>query len=269
VQERVKKCRNQYFITYSGSMSKCLILLLFSGPRAHQFLLSFFNRCFSEGSIPYSWRFSHEFLLFKGKGSVIDPDSYRSISLLASFFKLFEVILFNRLRTWSESRGLVSPLQFGFREKKSTLDLVFVLLTVIRKYVFFVGVPLILVFVDLMKAFPSVPRRELFVKLSLLGVSKKFLGILLAIHLNTECSYRFGGFLSRPVAFNRGLREGGVLSPLLFLLYFNDVVSVFTNLPFSRPSLGGDQFACGLFANDLVFVSFSVPQAQIILDRLL
>jgi len=68
---------------------------------------------------------------------------------------------------------------------------------------------------------------------------------------------------------NIGVREGGVLSPLLFSLFFADLIrEVFPPDHFS-PVLGDDEYCeVGVFADDVVFFSLSVRAMQDRLNKL-
>lgn len=89
---------------------------------------------------------------------------------------------------------------------------------------------LFFLFVDLLKAFPSVPRRKLFQKLAEMGLPVIYLLAILSLHANNTFCIRNGGRLSSIRLANRGVREGGILSPLLFSLYFSGVMTVFSQL---------------------------------------
>ena len=60
------------------------------GPRAHRWLHSMLNVCFTENHIPKVWRQSKIIAILK-------PKSYRPISLLCHMYKLYERIILNRI----------------------------------------------------------------------------------------------------------------------------------------------------------------------------
>ena len=142
-----------------------VLLSLAKLPECLDFFLCLFNACFESGTLPDPWRASEIFILFKGKGDVLDPNSYRGIALLDSCFKLYERLLYHRLKAWAFKYEMIPPSQFGFRPRSGTIDAVFTLLTLICKYVTVLGVPLFTALIDFKKAFPSTHRKKLIDKL--------------------------------------------------------------------------------------------------------
>lgn len=234
-----------------------IILGIMKSSKGPRVLLDFMNACFSEGKLPKAWAHAELFLLFKGKGDPLDPNSYRGICLLDTFYKLFERLIYHRLSVWAEAKGLLPDCQFGFRAQASTTDAAFVFQTLFRKYTRG-GQHFHAVLIDLRKAFPSVHRQKLLSKLAGIGVSKKVCQALFScFHLNTFAIKTQSGS-SRRIPVTTGLREGSVLSPLLFSLYISDLPShVLCPLPnssflHSDPSLLGITVNGILFADDLV-----------------
>ena len=79
-------------------------------------------------------------------------------------------------------------------------------------------------FFDLKKAYDSVPRDALWLLLTRLGFPSKLVHILRGLHVNMEASVRVDGVLSEPFQVSTGLKQGCVLAPFLFNLYFNKVM---------------------------------------------
>ena len=57
------------------------------------------------------------FTTFQVKGAKIkNKDNYRGITLFPTLCKIYEMVLLNRLAKFAEQQGLLSNMQFGFKE---------------------------------------------------------------------------------------------------------------------------------------------------------
>jgi hypothetical protein len=108
--------------------------MFFKKPLLHSFLTAVLNSIYSSGLIPTEWRLTEVFVLYKGKGTMTDPNSYRGIALTQSVLKIFESILVKRLTEWAERKNLIPICQAGFRSGYSTNDHVFTLRYLQKKY---------------------------------------------------------------------------------------------------------------------------------------
>ena len=140
--------------------------------------------------------------------------------MLSVFAKIFTSILNARLMKWSEITGKLSESQAGFRKNYRTVDNVFVLHGVISKYLSKKGGKLYCIFVDFSKAFDSVNRSKLFVKLNKVGIQGKIFKIIKNMYSEVYSSVRVGGLLTESFNCPVGVRQGCMLSPLLFILFF-------------------------------------------------
>ena len=86
------------------------------GLKAHRWLLTKLNKCFME-KIPTLWRqFNIIAILKPGKDSAI-PKSYRPISILCHTYKLYEIMILNRISPTIKLHLIKE--QAGFRPGKS------------------------------------------------------------------------------------------------------------------------------------------------------
>lgn len=97
--------------------------------------------------------------IFKNKGDRLKCENYRGISLLNHAAKIYESIIERRLRVYADQQ--LGPWQHGFRANRSTTDMVFTLRRIMDKHWEY-NKPLYIAFIDLEKAFDSVPRTKLW-----------------------------------------------------------------------------------------------------------
>ncbi len=241
-----------------------VVLFLRNVPGFQRVLLDLYNACLIGGSLPAAWKKCEMFLLYKGKGDPLVPSSYRAIALLDCFLKLYERLLFHRLNTWSRKLDVVPPSQFGFRPRSGTLDAVFVFARLIERFVFRKNGVLFAALIDFKSAFPSIDRSLLFQKLAKLGISSRFGFALHSLFEENTFVLRFDTGVTEEFKVNSGLREGSVLSPLLFSIFISDmegsVLRPFNpavNYQFRDFCVAGVPFPSLMYADDLIILARS------------
>ena len=80
-----------------------------------------------KGIFPERLKFSEVRSLFK-KGDITEFSNYRPISLLTSFSKIIEKIIFKRLHNYLNDNNILVGDQYGFREQLSTETAIYTLL---------------------------------------------------------------------------------------------------------------------------------------------
>ena len=132
------------------------------------------------GHFPKSWTEGVIIPIHK-KGNKGAVDNYRGITLLSVFGKLFTRVLNNRSTFWAESYGILIEEQGGFREKRSTIDNIFVYHSLIN-LVTEKGGEVYTAFVDFRKAFDYVNRDCLWSKLITYGIRGNILNIIRSMY---------------------------------------------------------------------------------------
>ena len=143
-------------------------------------LCKVFNQCLDTGTYP--WNNSIITPLHK-KGCRSDPDNYRAVAVSSTIGKLFSTIILNRIINFKNSNKPDPINQLGFAKGAQTYDHILTLNTITSKYKK-MKKPVYAVFVDFRKAFDSVCREALFLKLAKLGITGKTFDVLKHMYKN-------------------------------------------------------------------------------------
>ena len=229
-------------------------------------LVDLFNAILNSGNFPSQWSEGYIVPLFK-KHDPSDVNNYRGITLVSCFSKTFTGVLNQRLTDWAENNDISSDSQFGFRRGRSTTDAVFVLHSVIQKVLSEKG-RLYCAFVDLKKAFDSVFLNGLWYKLYKIGINGKMLKIIKDMYNQVKACVRGCNSYSDFFELAIGLKQGEVISPLLFSLFIEDLELFLQNDPNCGLTLDDVTFILMLFADDMVIVANNVQDLQKSLELL-
>ena len=189
-------------------------------------LLKLFNHSLNTGKFPSKWKTSFITPIYKD-GDKSNITNYRPISTLSSIPKILDSLITNKLTPLF--KNIIHTEQHGFTQGQSTL-------TNLITYENFLNTSLEQklqvdsIYTDLSKAFDTVNHNLLLQKLHLLGVEGTLHLWLSGYLQNRKCTVKIRNNLSHEFVAHSGVPQGSHLGPLLFLIFFNDVLTVFNDV---------------------------------------
>ena len=194
------------------------------GPLAKSELLAIMNQSLLEGWCPQEWRNAIIVPLLKRGKSASELASYRPISLTSCIAKLMERTIADKIYYLAEEGNWLSPLQAGFRKGRSTEDQIARVVQAISDGLHSPKMERsVLVLLDYSKAYDTVWRERLLNRMLDLGVPIPLVRWISAFLSNRQARVRYNNTLGKTQVLQQGVPQGSVLSPLLFLLYIDEL----------------------------------------------
>ena len=234
--------------------------LIHASPEIHVLLSICFNAFIVHGFLPNPLTDTVLVPIVKDRTkNISDKGNYRPIALASVVSKVFEMSLRVKLESFLHS----SDYQFGFKANHST-DLCIYTLKEVIDYKS-QSTSIYVCFMDASKAFDRVNHWLLFKKLIDRGMPLIFVRILMKWYTTQKACVRWGSALSDSFFITNGVRQGGILSPLLFNVYMDALSSSLSNTPIGC-SIGGVMVNHIMYADDLAIISPSAKGLQRLLD---
>ena len=153
------------------------------------------------------------------KGDMCTDNNYRGIVLTSAIGKVFDILLLNR----NSEKLITSDLQFAFKKKLGTAMCTLVIKEVVSYYLRS-GSYVAACFLDVSKAFDRVRFDRLFQLLIKRGVNALDLRALMDLYLRQRTRTEWHGYLSQEFGSINGIRQGSVISPLLYCVYVDELL---------------------------------------------
>lgn len=185
------------------------------------FLTFLYNATLRLNYVPSQWKCAEVIMVHKPGKPENAVESYRPISLLSTFSKIFERLLAKRLLPILEKENILPDHQFGFRHKHGTPEQCHRVINVITE-TFERKLYCSAVFLDVKQAFDRVWQNGLLYKIKKLFPAPFFL--LIKSYLKERHFYvKINDETSDMCTMYAGVPQGSVLGPILYTIFTSDM----------------------------------------------
>ena len=182
------------------------------------------------------------------------------ITLTSALAKILESLVLSHLRSHLTERGIPHLNQTAYREKVSCAEAIFSTLEVVSQYSQ-KNERMYMCLYDLQKAFDSVQYPVLLKRLYDAGVDGKAWRLIRSWYNRPKCRVRVNGHLSSAFTLDRGILQGSVLSPVLFLLVMDPLLRCLQSSSLG-PSISNTYADAFAHADDIRTVTSSLATLQ-------
>ena len=184
--------------------------------------------------------------------SLSDSNNYLAIALNSLFVKIMDACIINKQCHVFQFHDLM----FAYKDNHSTVQCA----STIKEKIGYYNLnksPVYMCMLDASKAFDKVILLLLFNKLRLKGICPLLLRFIINMHIRNDC-------ISHEYVVSNGVKQGGVMSPILFNLYVQYLIECL-----DRKVLGchmGNNFSgCFIYADDITLVAPSADALNVML----
>ncbi len=281
VQQAIKSLKGRSAPGYDGMLP---VLLKKGGHSVITWMHRLLVACWRSETVPDDWRKLLITAIHK-KGSTQDLNNYRGIALLSAASKVYSLLILRRIQEPLHARILAT--QSGFIPERGTADHLFNIRQ-IGSFAKSHDKNVYAIFIDLKKAYDSVDREALWKVLEAYDLPPKINRILQNLYDGNQAAVKLRGKKSEWFPLNSGVKQGCVISPLLFNVFIDAVARLAFDSAIEERGIrkrgvrlmvdiGGSLYDPRkaddynyiinhlLYADDLVILAASLEDAQILL----
>ncbi len=203
----------------------------YGGKMLKKHLVHLYNGIIKVEKIPKSMKRGILITLHKGSRKYEDDRrNHRGLTLLNTLYKILETLKLQRIKVWMDNKGKIFPndQQGAYQKQLCSTMTSFNFHETISYHIerdtkVFTGL------LDTTTAFDTVWHKGLFVKLHRLGITGKTWRLICQMYSNMETAVMYQGKLSEWISVQRSVRQGGVLSPWLYMVYIDELLTRLKN----------------------------------------
>ena len=193
-------------------------------------ILNMLNWIFQEEDMPESLLELDIKAIYKGKGSITEISNYRGLFLGNTISKLLEKLIC--ARTSPKVDTSMTEAQAGGREGRNITDHLFIIRAIIKHFKY-LNIPLIIEFLDLIKAFDKMILRNVMTDLWKCQVRGKIWRVIYLMNKQATISIKTNFGKTETIKIGETLKQGSVMASLLAAMHTDTV-----NMLFEHQGLG-------------------------------
>ena len=222
------------------------------------------NRIWRTGEWPTPWTQSLIITLPK-KGNLQLCQNYRTISLISHSSKVMLKVILNRLKPQAEE--IIAEEQAGFRAGRSTTEQIFNLRILCEKYLQHQQ-NLYHVFIDFKKAFDRVWHAALWATMRKYNISANLVRTIEQLYDKATSAVQMNGSIGEWFRTTVGVRQGCLLSPTLFNIFLERIMSDALEEHEGKVSIGGRNITNLRFADDMDALAEEEQELEALVESL-
>ncbi len=239
-------------------------LLKAGGDHMIDVLLKICNLTLKTGEWPTKWTESILLPLPK-KGNIRKCENNRTISLISHPSKVLLYVLLNRIKP--KVKEILEDTQAGFQEGRSTTEQICNLRILSEKYMAHQK-PLYHNFIDFRKAFDRVWHKALFLIMRKCNISSTITNTLKSLYEHAKNLVLVGDKPSKWFLSKVGVRQGCVLSPYLFNVFLEFIMTEALESFIGNVKIGGRTISNLRFADDIDLIADSEEELRELTEKL-
>ena len=227
--------------------------ILYASQKLHVYISMLFKLMLNHGLSPDSMVKGTMVPIPKGRwNNLNNSDNFRAITLSSIFGKILDIIILRK----EESNLLTSELQFSFKKNSST-SLCTAMVKETVSYFVNNDSNVYALMLDASKAFDRVNFCKLFDALLARNINPFYCRLLLDMYSSQQLRVRWANTESDYFLAQNGVKQGGVISPVLFCIYMDGLLNRLLKCG-SGCHMGGTFTGAFGYADDLTLLSPSV-----------